>query len=430
MQPTAPARPQADHVRFALHALTAIALIGYFILPGWLSASLVLLELASVTLILHPLMRGELASLMRIASLRWMLLAFSAPLIAAAVVEASHHEFSSRHLEGPVRLVLAGTVMLALALLRIDFSRAAAWVFPASIGLCAAWVFDAESTRYFWGGRAATIFMDPITLSQHIVIFAFACVLLLEWRSSQSRLLQAALCAGFVLALAIALRTESRTGWAIVPFGAILLAIKHARSNTAHPARTLIFAAAVLAGAYFFFPEVHGRIRQAVTEASQYFQGGDRDTSVGIRFSLFRTNIILFLQRPWLGWGYAVEPDILSFPAIRELYTPLFGFYWTTAGGHNEYLQSMMRMGVAGLLSRLLLLVVPLALFASAARSADPVRCRNGFLGLIAVVGYCISGIAVEVFNLSYSVSLYALMVSVFAAGAMPRARPADGRMD
>jgi O-antigen ligase len=91
------------------------------------------------------------------------------------------------------------------------------------------------------------------------------------------------------------------------------------------------------------------------------------------------------------------------------------------AGGHNEYLQSLMRMGIVGLLSRLLLLFLPLVVFVGATRSGDPVRARNGFLGLFVVVAYLVTGLSQEVFNLSYSASLYALLVSTFAAGALPQ---------
>jgi O-antigen ligase len=309
--------------------------------------------------------------------------------------------------------------MLAGAVRRVDFSRAAALALPAGLLACAAWVFHPANALFFWGGRAATIFMDPISLSQHAVICSFICAFLIDRDTSQQRLPQLVLAAGFALGLAVAIRTESRTGWLIVPVAAVLLAVKNTRRKGSLPAALLVVVA-LLAGAYLFAPTVQDRIHEAVHEVELYANGGDRDTSSGVRLSLFRTNLILFEQRPLLGWGYAKEPDILAIPEIRKIYTPLFGYYWKTAGGHNEYLQSMMRMGLLGLASRLLLLLVPLVVFARAVGSRDPVRARNGYAGLVVVTGYLLGGLTVEVFNLSYSTSFYALLVALFAAGALP----------
>jgi O-antigen ligase len=83
-----------------------------------------------------------------------------------------------------------------------------------------------------------------------------------------------------------------------------------------------------------------------------------------------------------------------------------------------------MRMGVVGLASRVLIYVVPLCIFIAAARSVTPRVRQNGYLGLVVVVGYVTAGLTSEVTNLIYAASFYALLVAVFAAGALPR-RPA-----
>ncbi|WP_299785991.1 O-antigen ligase family protein [Ramlibacter sp.] len=417
-----PIRAAGTHgyFRFAVVMLAAIALVGYFVLPGWLSAAVVLLELASLCFILRPSVRPELRQLMELRDTRWMVMAFSAPLVAVTIVEIGNVVASQRRFEAPARLFLAAAVMLAALVARVDFSRVAAWVFPTGLLVCAAWVFHPSNALFYWDGRAATIFMDPISLSQHAVICSFVCAFLIERGTHQRRLQQLVLAAGFLLGLAVALRTESRTGWLIVPLAAIVLAVKNTRCKRSLAA-TLLVVIALLLGVYLLAPTVQTRIHEAVREFVTYCDGGDRDTSIGVRLSLFRTNLILFSQRPWLGWGFSTDPDILSIPAIRALYTPLFGHYWTTAGGHNEYLQAMMRMGLLGLASRLLLLVTPLCVFAAAVRSGNALRRRNGFLGLAVVIGYMVGGLTVEVLNLSYSSSFYALLVSLFAAGALPR---------
>lgn len=419
-----PAGGRNDYIRFLLIALPALTLTGYFVVPGWLTAGLLLLYLVTLPLLLRPALRTRLAALLRLAQVRWMVVALAAPLVAVTVVEIGHGELVWRRFEGPGRLFVASSVLLVLAACRIDFSRSAGWAFPTALALCAAWVFQPGAETYYWGNRAATAFMDPITLSSHAVVFGFACAILMERSAAQSKLTRVALALAVLLAMMVAIRTHSRTGWAIVPVLAVLLACHHARRHRGRLPLLLVLIAAALAASYLLLPSVQMRVQEAVQELRGYFDGGSRDTSLGVRLSLFRTNLILFGERPWLGWGYTAVPDILSIPSIREIYTPLFGYYWSGAGGHNEYLQSMMRMGVVGLASRLLVILVPLGVFACAARSADPARARNGLLGLVVVIAYLSTGLTQEVFNLSYSASLYALLVSIFAAGAIPQPAP------
>src|ERR1700712_3178898 len=84
-----PIRAAGTHgyFRFVAVMLAAIALVGYFVLPGWLSAAVVLLELGSLCFIVRPSVRPELRQLMELRDTRWMVLAFSAPLVAVTIVE-------------------------------------------------------------------------------------------------------------------------------------------------------------------------------------------------------------------------------------------------------------------------------------------------------------------------------------------------------
>lgn len=410
-----------DLPRFLLLAIPAVTLAGYFVLPGWLSAGVLLLYIASLAAFVQPAVRARCASLLRLAPVRWMLLALAAPLLAVAIVSIGHGELSPRHFEGPGRLFVASTVLLAFAAQRIDFARVAWWAFPLSVAVSAAWVFHPGASAFYWDGRAATVFMDPIALSYQSVVFGFLCVVLMP--GAGARWKQVVLALAAALALLVALRTHSRTGLAIVPVLTALLAWRAAREKHASMAAPLLVLSGLFVAAYVLVPGMHDRVAMVVHEVRDYLNGGNRDTSIGVRLSLFRSNFILFCERPLLGWGYTVQPEILSVPAIRELYTPMFGQYWAL-GGHNEYLQSMMRMGIVGLLSRLLLLLVPLVLFARAACAGEPDRRRNGFLGLCVVIGYITCGMTQEVLNLTSSSSLYALLVSIFAAGALPERSP------
>ncbi len=164
---------------------------------------------------------------------------------------------------------------------------------------------------------------------------------------------------------------------------------------------------------------VHERIAKGLQDVAEYFSGGDKDTSLGIRISLLRANWILFLKSPLYGWGFQGVPALASIPEIAAFLTPLFESFFVRSGGHNELMQSMMRMGILGLASRLLLFGVPLVVFAQAVRSPVARRRTAGYLGLIVVIGYLTASASMEVFNLIYAASFYGLLVATFAGVAL-----------
>ncbi len=107
----------------------------------------------------------------------WLLAAFSAPLVAVIVVQLLRWEFVPRYFDGPLRLLMSWVILLYLIARPVNFVRIAEFVFPVAVLLCAALLFlDPGATAYFWQGRFATYFMDPLTLSQHITIAGFICL--------------------------------------------------------------------------------------------------------------------------------------------------------------------------------------------------------------------------------------------------------------
>ena len=419
LPPAPPSRAPTRSDRAWL-ALLGAAVAGFFVVRGWLGACLVVAGVVSLwQCVVH---RREIAPMLRGARVRWLLVAFAAPLAAAVLVNLAHGEMVSRSMDAAARMLLAGLVMLELARRRLDFTRVAHYAVPGAVFICAAWIFLApEAPKHYWeGGRFATVFMDPLMLSLNAMVAAFLCLFLLEAPVREGRLLAAAKVAAIVLAVLVAVGTQSRTGWVMAPLlGAIWLV---RASGKPTPLRIGVALAVVLAGcvlAYATSIVVRDRVNQAAVEVLQYLDGTRFESSIGFRISLFRIALLLFAQRPWFGWGFEELPELKTFAPVASFYSPMLDFYFVTAGVHNEFLQAMMRMGLAGLVSKLLLFGVPLFLFARACRSAHADVRTNGYLGLVVVIGYLTAGMSTEVTNLIYAASFYGLLVAVFAAGTL-----------
>ena len=167
---------------------------------------------------------------------------------------------------------------------------------------------------------------------------------------------------------------------------------------------------------YEEIPIVHDRISQATTEYKEYVHGGTTDTSTGLRLSLLRVAGILFLEHPLSGYGDTHYPELASVPQMATFNTEELEYILIHSGTHNEIMQSALRSGIFGLVSSILMFLVPaIIFFRGSASTVHSVRTA-GLVGLCYTVAVFCFSLTTETFNLKYTVSFYALMVSVLAA--------------
>ena len=155
-------------------------------------------------------------------------------------------------------------------------------------------------------GRFATYFMDPLTLAQHIAIAGFICLFCVDASARDPGWLRLLKYAGVV---------GGHRSFAGHPFAHGLDDGAHpggasgssaSSATTARSQISLVLVAIVLGcvATYWVSGIVQVRVNTAVQEIVSYFSGGNRDTSLGIRISLYRINWTLFLQSPIYGWGF------------------------------------------------------------------------------------------------------------------------------
>jgi O-antigen ligase len=405
----------------------SISFLLYFVVRGWTSAALVVMCLFCLGQLLSG--RVVLSRKLFTPGILWLLAAFAAPLVAVIAVQLLCWEFVPRYFDGPSRLLMSCVILLYLIARPVNFVRIAEFVFPAAVLLCAAMLFlYPGASAYFWQGRFATYFMDPLTLAQHIAIAGFICLFCVDASARDPGWLRLLKYAGVAAAIAVSLGTYSRTGWTMVPILLAIWLIGVKRHNSlAQVSFVLIAIVLGCVATYWVSGIVQERVNTAVQEIVWYFSGGNRDTSLGVRLSLYRINWTLFLQSPIYGWGFRDMPMLSSTPEIAALATPMVEQYFVHSGGHNELMQSMMRMGVLGLVSRLMLVLVPLVVFTRAARASLQRTRMAGYLGLAVVIGFIAAGMTSEVFNLIYTASFYGLIVAALAPTALAEEARATG---
>ena len=130
---------------------------------------------------------------------------------------------------------------------------------------------------------------------------------------------------------------------------------------------------------------------------------------------MWRMTFELFLHSPWVGYGdvgYRVflnEPWIASLASVETRAT-------IVNGPHNEFLANVLRSGILGGLSVVVMFFVPFLLFLRRRWRAEKSVRLASHLGMAYLLVVAFSSISVEVFNLVLTASFYGLMMAGLSA--------------
>ena len=382
---------------------------------SWINAAvLVLFLLAIYDLINNP---NAYRAMLKDKRIVWLSIALSSAFVAILAGQILRFDIRPPAYDGPLRPLAGILILLLLTVRRVDFIRIFQWTCPLSVLICAPALWLNPLPLEDWGNRWGTYFVDPLTFGQYCLLLGFLSLFMINATQKDGPAAIALKLSAFVVGLGMSIGSGSRSAWVALPvlFAIWLVAIVRLRDIRLLLASFATFAVGCLL-AYFLIDSVHLRVDAAVNDIKSYCDGGNRDTSVGLRLSLWQAAWHLFLTQPLQGFGDSGIPPLQSVPAIASYYTPALEYAIVHNGAHNELMQNMIRSGIFGLISTVLMFVVPLVVFASAARSRVPGARIAGIVGLAYISAVICFGLNTENFNLKYLASFYALMVAALAA--------------
>jgi O-antigen ligase len=288
-----------------------------------------------------------------------LLLAMAAPLIAVLANELSRGQLSTRNIDAPSRLALFAFALWAVWLVPLPRLRQLQWTF-------------------------ITIFIEMGMLLGAYGLFSIA------WNTPRDKLaIVLKLLAGVAILYGSYL-SQSRGAWVTIPvFAAIgFIAARSIRPKTKLAiAATLIVALALGAN---HDSRIRERIELARNDIQQYMQRTDVDTSIGIRFQLWRGSLVIFSEHPLFGVGIDRYRSALHDLAQRKIISPLASTY---AHSHNEILFTMARLGLVGLFALLALYLVPASYFVRELRDDDGQVRAAASMGLSLCLGIMVLGL-------------------------------------
>ncbi len=393
----------------------------YMTLRSWTNAFVFVLFLLALFYTLQNFQ--SIRSSLDGAASKWIVFTLCSPLLAIFISQAFRQEFSSTAFDGPSRILLTALVFLYLKDRQINFTKLVEWVIPISLLICLGAYLLNPAASAMWEGRAASYFVDTITFGTYCLILGFICLISIHINPNKEHpLLTLLKITGFAIGCYIAIKSQSRSAWtAAIGLLIYLSFVRFHKKHPAYPWILMALGAVAIAVIYKISPEVNQRVAVGIQEVVTYFKANNFDTSLGLRISMIRVASNLIIENPLSGLKDGVMPALNSIPSIQPFYTDLLQFMITKTGTHTEILAQGVRSGIWGLISSTALFFVPGWIFLARISHQNPRIRTAAIIGFTLVLGLFIASLTIQVFNLKYTSSFYALMIAAFAAQALQK---------
>jgi len=393
----------------------------YMTLRSWTNAFIFVLFLLALFYTLQNLQ--SIRSSLDDAASKWIVFTLCSPLLAIFISQAFRQEFSSTAFDGPSRILFTALVFLYLKDRQINFTKLIEWVIPISLLICLGAYLLNPAASAMWGGRAASYFVDTITFGTYCLILGFICLISIHINPNKEHpLLTLLKITGFAIGCYIAIKSQSRSAWtAAIGLLIYLSFVRFHKKHPTYPWILMALGAVAIAVIYKISPEVNQRVAVGIQEVVTYFKANNFDTSLGLRISMIRVASNLIIESPLSGLKDGVMPALNTIPSIQPFYTDLLQQMIRDTGTHTEILAQGVRSGIWGLISSTALFLVPGWIFLTRISHQSPRIRTAAIIGFTLVLGLFIASLTIQVFNLKYTSSFYALMIAALAAQALQK---------
>lgn len=403
----------------SLDLLTLICLalfpLLYMTLRSWTNTFLLILfGFAIIYLVTNPV---AIKSSLTKKSSKWIFFTLSSAVLAILISQTFRKNFSISAFDGPSRIFFAGIIFLYLKDRKFNFTKVLEWVLPISLFICLGAYFINPAASAFWGNRAATYFVDTITFGTYCLILGFICLNSIQAKSNKLSIFLTCLkILAFMIGCYLAIKSQSRSAWTAAIALIIYSLFIHFQKKKLFPWFMIGLSSIAIILIYLYSPQVHQRVHDGLHEIITYFNNGNYDTSLGLRISMIRVAINLIIENPLSGLKDGLMPALNTIKSIQPYYTDLLQFMITNTGTHTELLAQGVRSGIWGLISGISLFLVPGLVFYKHLSSNNPNIRSAAIVGMTLVLGLFIASLTIQVFNLKYTSSFYALMIAGLSA--------------
>ncbi|KHK56268.1 polymerase [Ralstonia sp. A12] len=339
----------------------------------------------------------------------WLILAMAA-MPTAMLVSALLNQAASVHIPFAYgRLWLFGFVLFALLQLPSRQLQQVQW--GSIVGALGSMVWAYLDLRIGRSDHVAA-FANPIPFGNLSLLLGLFSLISIGWSWSGGKALIALRVLAGIGGVYASYLSQARGGWVAIP---VLFCIAVATLRDVSRWKRmgvlvglLILLTAIAASSGM----VRDRLEQAMQDVDAY-RAGQVDTSMGIRFQLWKASASMLAQHPIAGVGPGQFKSNLEARYRKGEITERAA---SVEHAHNEFLYNGATLGVLGIGALLALYLVPAAYFLRAALCDDRVLRTTGAMGLTLCVGFILFGLTEVMLIIAQTVVFYSVMVAVFTA--------------
>ncbi len=341
-------------------------------------------------------------------------LAMSATFVCVLLSQLYHLEGSARAFDSPSRLLFSIPIFYVLR--NINFKEIGIVQYGFLTGAILIGFVILASGQLV---NARSYFNIHIHLGDLALMLGFLSIFSINWVQRDTSVVVAAKWLGLLGGLYVSLVSSARGGWAAIPLFILMWILMSPKFKTGILMRLSIAVALIALGvvlSYYTLDIVRLRLDVALNDLSS----SNPDTSLGVRFQLWKAAVELFMQHPVFGVGaegFGPAMDKLADSGVITKVAAEIG----KGEVHSYYFATLARFGIIGLISTILLFVVPLRLFYKATLSNYTFHQVAGKMGMVLVAGFAVFCVTVEMFNLKMIATFYGMTIAILLAAATNR---------
>lgn len=342
----------------------------------------------------------------------------SAPLFITGVQIILGMSVSVHVLDAPSRFFLAAVALFGLTSLPRQWLLNACYgCLIGAFGVMVWGYLSTHDARYAWGidmGRGWNGFSNPIPFGSFSAILGFLAFLLPVPNSLYRYKLVFLILklAGLIAGLIAAYYSGSRAALLVLGVGVFGVVAYYSRWSLVRVAAVSflfvsIFSVIILSG----HNKISDRVRDGFNDISVNEQ--DKNTSMGLRFIMWKTAAEIILDHPLQGVGKEGYYEEINRRIKKGSASPLIS---SAPHPHNEILNMGVEMGLPGIVLALALYLVPGILFFRGLKEHIPERRFAAFAGMLTVISFFLIGLMDTYFWIVSQTAFYGVLIVVFSA--------------
>ncbi|MGL4858561.1 MAG: O-antigen ligase family protein [Enterobacteriaceae bacterium] len=322
-------------------------------------------------------------------------------------------------LDAPSRFVLAGITLFAL--IQLDRKKLSYACYGAILGALGVGVWGYLSTQFpafYWmdGSRGTNSFSNPIAFGTISLFLGFISLILPVPKACQNKKLSLFIIfikvSAFFAGIAAGYASGSRVSVLIfIPL--LFIALIGATKFNLKKALLGCLLAALAATAFIESHDNQLRTRIHEGFAEVMTTTPDPNSSMGRRLVMWQIALGIIKEHPVMGIG---KGNLNAVMAKQNYMESQYGEPIYFSHPHNEILTMTVDVGVFGLLSGILLYLVPGVLFISRLRDEDRYVRFAATAGSMVVVGFFLAGQMDSYFWIVSQTAFYGVCIALFAA--------------